>query len=612
MTLTNLVSFGRCIFCRILFALFMMIFFQDSHNLILVFLCSFIATSYFHCANSTTNMWSSPNVSHSVVIGYFILESSFYLWFHYRLLPWTNRQMPTQEYRGYGRNRHKLFVRILKRLERTFRWTHDEHSIQHISASSHKHFLFEFHSFLCQFFLHKTPGTGPKKFISTFAYNKKNPSTEKILKKGDFDELAAWAFFGKSYQDLKNDNSWEIEEHKKLFEHLEEQYGIAFQPGQTPSDYLKPCLLSLDPVTPSYKPLFVYMFTILLNFISGITLRLNGFRFHKTDSGIGYWIRNSDTNSTSAQDHDGTPFLFFHGISPGGYALYLPMLFFGILSKNRPILLIENPSITCTLNFFDVPTEQDTVNGIKQAIHTHFGSETKVTLCGHSFGSCQMTWLVHAIPDRIHRFILIDPVTILLSNGETMVNFLYKRFCTLNNYSFHDNETEREIDGDCDEVAKVSPLSCSSSIATSSSKLSNRSNEELLGHSEHDRRSRRNHSSIMQSSASTEIGIEYYLRRHFSWYNSELWLEDIPKHIQIIIFLSGKDEIINPFKVKREIEIQNKIRNSYFYSPFEVNENESESSSLIELVYWNSDGHGTCVYSPRNWKEIKNYTCSLR
>lgn len=52
--------------------------------------------------------------------------------------------------------------------------------------------------------------------------------------------------------------------------------------------------------------------------------------------------------------------------------------------------------------------------------------------------------------------------------------------------------------------------------------------------------------------ASSELFTKYYLRRHFAWYNSELWLDDV--ECLLIVCLSEQDDIVNAGKVKREIE----------------------------------------------------------
>ena len=132
-------------------------------------------------------------------------------------------------------------------------------------------------------------------------------------------------------------------------------------------------------------------------------------------------------------------------------------------------------------------------------------TDTPIAVCGHSFGSCVISWLFYhgssQLQKQIQLCVLQDPVTILLSDPNVMNNFLYSH--------------------------KV--LCC------------------------------------IRMFASSELFTEYYLRHHFSWYNSELWLDEIlpgslSKHDDgkirhVIVGLSECDEIVDAPKVKRHIDL---------------------------------------------------------
>jgi hypothetical protein len=83
--------------------------------------------------------------------------------------------------------------------------------------------------------------------------------------------------------------------------------------------------------------------------------------------------------------------------------------------------------------------------------------------------------------------------------------------------------------------------------------------------------------------ASSELFTEYYLRRHFSWYNSELWLGSVTD-CELLVCLAEKDEIVNAGKVKREVERHSSGR----------------------LIFWTGAGHADCVTSPSKWKQVMN------
>ena len=516
-------------------------------------------------------------VGKSTVAAFILLcsEILFYIVFRFHLLPWANNKKFPQNYRGYGRDRHKLFVRIVKRLYRTFKYD----DIRFGNSDFVNNQIDNCISIKKQHTLEKDEkdekfASIVNAFFRNFFYDKYHTSRvttrhdlydsdkNEFLKKGDFDKLLAWAFFEKNVENL---DSWELDEIDKMNQFLDESYGFSFKPGY--SQNIVPCRLSIDPVLGTYKPLLVYLILIAINLMGMIILFACGFRLYTTSTNIRYWFRPTTKSDLSKMKNkfgnhsnlDNYPFLFFHGISPGGYTMYLPFLLYGILDNDRPIFLFETFSITCTLQFplFQSSSENETIIAVKEAINNHIGANTKIILCGHSFGSCQITWLVHAIPNRIHKMMLVDPVTILLSNADVMVNFLYGHL-----YHFRHIQT-----------------------------LSTTTKFEI--------KSKRSRHIV-----SSELGIQYYLRKHFSWYNSELWLEDIPNNVEVIIFLSGQDDIINACDVKKEIQISIQTRKKAFEMSIDTDENKCKYPNL-KLVYWPMDGHGDCILSPKRWAEIK-------
>ena len=89
--------------------------------------------------------------------------------------------------------------------------------------------------------------------------------------------------------------------------------------------------------------------------------------------------------------------------------------------------------------------------------------------------------------------------------------------------------------------------------------------------------------------AASELYTEHYLRRHFSWYNSELWLEDVPAHVHVLVALSEHDEIVNAPKVKQQLDICN----------------AGHEDQHCRVIYWEHVGHADCVTSLSKWKEIR-------
>eukprot|EP00529_Nitzschia_sp_RCC80_P011548 CAMPEP_0113458622 /NCGR_PEP_ID=MMETSP0014_2-20120614/10018_1 /TAXON_ID=2857 /ORGANISM="Nitzschia sp." /LENGTH=636 /DNA_ID=CAMNT_0000350153 /DNA_START=480 /DNA_END=2387 /DNA_ORIENTATION=- /assembly_acc=CAM_ASM_000159 len=399
-----------------------------------------------------------------------------------------------------------------------------------------------------------------------------------ILYRQDMDEFFSWAFFGKFHDKLSREESEELE---RIYDEIEKQHpDLTFPPkpphvhqttdnNTTTADVVcKARRMTLEPMRAMYRPLSVYLGVGCLKIAAGLVLRYHGFQRITTESGLIAWYRPASSSvspspSSSAANKDRTessrlPLLFFHGIAPGGFALYLPLLLKGFATEtDRPVFLFENKSISCAIDFHPL-TEERTVDGVIECLEKCGMANTDISLMGHSFGSCTIAWLVAAalsssksssssqrrkrqFTNSIKQIVLIDPVAILLSEPDVMVNFLYSN--------------------DIDKI---------------------------------------------KIAASSELFTEWYLRRNFSWYNSELHLDDVSKlnkdddigsndgdsssssrsGCEVLVALSENDEIINATKVKQEIERHGEV--------------------VSDLIYWTGVGHGAAVPSPSRWKEVKD------
>jgi len=407
------------------------------------------------------------------------------------------------------------------------------------------------------------------------------------LAKENTDQFFAWAFFGKHLEDMTVTEQTELNRcyeeirlllqlvfypRKKKMKKLDYEKSNVPSPSTVPLKVYSPRRLTLEDVDPIHRPLLVYILVAFVKVLGGSYLRWIGFqRMVSKQTGLVAWYRPARTKMTrttktmgssgssneSCSSHSTVstplmPLLFFHGIAPGGLILYLPMVLKGLLgssssisssseriSNQRDCFLFENHSISCTLRFSAL-TEDQTVVGVQEIVETALGPDNKqgLTVVGHSFGSCPLTWLLHSrqteFRHRIRQLVLIDPVTILLSEPDVMINFLYAR--TVNH---------------------------------------------------------------IRMVASSELFTEYYLRRHFAWYNSELWLEDLCRllqpNAQILVCLSEHDEILNAPKVKKQIDryVQQQIASSV------------STVFPLRVLYWTHVGHANCVSSPQKWKEMQ-------
>lgn len=460
------------------------------------------------------------------------IELSFYACYRWYLLPraqiLTQRGSPYRDYPCPVEDRVKLVKRICRRLERQ------------AVEQPHHNFRKRFSDFMLAWFrptdaiANAPPGLRAASFNSSSSaeassdeewyedscISKTTRWSIAGLKKAEADDFFAWAFFGKDTNDLEPSEQVGLE---KIYRELVRDYGLTFEPGR--GGLLEGRRLTLDPVQAVHRPLLAYAIIHGLERIGNVLLRLNGFERHTAKTGLVYWHR------TGSEPDKRLPLLFFHGIAPAGKTFYLPLCLLGLGDRQRNMYLFENRGISSSYLTFDVLSDDDTVAGIEEALHIHGDEARPISLCGHSFGSCPMTWLLHSsLRDNIQQFILIDPVTILLSEPDVMVNFLYARL-------------------------------------DAGSKFVN------------------NHLAGIRFVGS-ELFTEYYLRRNFAWYNSELWLDDVPKSVRILVCLSEKDQILSAPNVKREVE--------------------SHSWKDLELVYWEGVDHADCITNPRTWPQLRD------
>ena len=347
---------------------------------------------------------------------YAAAEAVFWALFHFHILPTCNIPAEPQDYRGYGKQRHLLMLRIIERIERTCRATDTP-------------FLPAFTCYINEWFHHDGPRSGDEL---------------EMPRKENMDELFSYAFFGQFPNQLE---PWMQTELQLIYDMLESRYNLTFSPGINSN--LRSMRLSLDPLEPAYRPLLIYILFASVQLCANLFLRVAGFRFYTTSNGLRYWYRPqknalqrhvstkwnargrvsvSDTEPTNMHTDSQLPLLFFHGIAPGGVALYLPMLLCGLGKGGRPIMLFENPAISFQL-CLRAHTEQETVAGVWEAVNARLGPKTGVSIVGHSFGSCQLTWLLHSKNAcRIQQVVLVDPVSVLLTEVRRGIGRLYVIF----------------------------------------------------------------------------------------------------------------------------------------------------------------------------------------
>lgn len=451
---------------------------------------------------------------------YLAVEVVFCIAFFAYMIPRANRILEPLPYRDYNRERCRLLLRILKRIEESCEITKKDVKKTIVRFLS-EWFHVTRNPSLGPEASSEFPGLSPSQSMSPESSDYDDDDDDEIssdeticLYKEDIDEFFAWAFFGKAHSSLLR---WESVELRRIYKELKKRHNLTF-PSSKPTEreiryHRKPRCMTLEPLNALYRPLVVYLMVYGMKILGAIFLYSQGFSRCVSKSGLVAWHRPAANPSNSF-----LPLLFFHGIAPGGFTLYLPMILYGLaIEKDRPVFLFENRAISCAIDFSPL-TEQQTVEGVIEILERFDSLQSELSLVGHSFGSCTVTWLLASkrLPN-LKQVVLLDPVSILLSEPDVMVNFLYTR--------------------EMDKIRMV---------------------------------------------ASSELFIEYYLRRHFAWYNSELWLEDI--NCEFLVCLAETDKIINARKVKEEIQ---------------------RHSSNDDFIFWENVGHGDCIASPEKWKQIK-------
>jgi pimeloyl-ACP methyl ester carboxylesterase len=518
-------------------------------------------------SDSASSYWSLTPI---LLACYLLVEIGFYFLFHYYLIPRANERTPPSPFRDYGNDRHKLLLRILHRIEWMCEKT-DRNVRQFITK-----FLLEcFHPVIVESSsssLKKSSSSPPPPLqqassesmssslpgtpseTSSLGGNEDDTATERSesgtttpnngnastgtdtnsnnkelwvipgLGRDDADEFFCWAFFGKVKKDMV---PWELVELQECYDEMQKRLGLTFAPASDCGWKLEPRRLTLEDVNPLHRPLLVYIIVLAIKMAAGLFLRAVGYqRIVSKKTGVTGWYRPAKDGASAKL----LPMIFFHGIAPAGLVLYLPMVLLGLATDGRAVFLFENDSISCNISF-EALTEESTVEGVTELLDRYLDPDTELSLVGHSFGSCQLTWLLHApaLRHRIRQFVLMDPVTILLSDPDVMVNFLYT-----------------------DSVSKIRMV------------------------------------------AASELFTEYYLRRHFAYYNCELWLEDLPETTAVLVALSEQDEIVNSPKVLQEIQMHS-----------EDHLETKEDRDRLQVIYWEKVGHASCVSSPVKWKELK-------
>jgi pimeloyl-ACP methyl ester carboxylesterase len=166
-----------------------------------------------------------------------------------------------------------------------------------------------------------------------------------------------------------------------------------------------------------------------------------------------------------------------------------------LIESNRTVIIIELPHVSTLLpvvyqSFIEqINSPRQVAEAIRDILNAH--DIESATFVGHSLGSTVLSWAVKFIPDMVQKAVFIDPVCFLLHHADVAYNFVYR--------------VPRSVD-----------------------------------------------QLIIHYFASREMNTAWFLGRGFVWYDNVLFEADIPKHVDVSIFLSEKDCIVPVQMVSEE------------------------------------------------------------
>jgi len=191
-----------------------------------------------------------------------------------------------------------------------------------------------------------------------------------------------------------------------------------------------------------------------------------------------------------------------------------------VLGNSRDVILINYDGIKIGSLSTNIADPFSLSKNVINILDSH--NITMVSLFGHSWGTILSGWILKTIPERIHHITLIDPVAISIFLPPSAYTILYKP-----------------------------PQTCVDYLITY----------------------------LIRN----DLTISYNLHRHFEWYNTIMFLDEIPNNIGMVIGLGLCDELIAG---DATIELIDKCVNTRNTIP--------ESASVKKLV-WDTYIHNQSI-----------------
>ena len=392
----------------------------------------------------------------------------------------------------------------------------------------------------------------------------------------NYNSFIAWAVYCSEFKDLTEEEKIEV---INLREEASKRLKTTIKEGYNPkATHAK---ITLEPTRFIHQPLCIYLFIILLEIYTRITLRRMGFK-RLNLSGVMYWIRDrkyrnrgrnlevekniNKLSKPSDENFKQPPILILHGICTG-WAYYQKLI--EALGGDRTVILVDYEIIKIGIlpSFYYVnPLEFNhiiqnilNIHGIPKVVSLEIYNifcflyyycycyiTLQISLIGHSWGTCNASWILRMSPEIVSQVVLIDPACLTLVLPDSLYCLLYKPPTSIADY-------------------------------------------------------------LLCYFVRYGINLSYTLHNNFDWYNSAFSLEDLSNHIGIVVGVAEKDFLINS---KVVVEMVEKLKNTR-ESMRKVKNNQDDSASIsknhigpIKFIEWLNVTHGESILSNDKMDQI--------
>lgn len=261
------------------------------------------------------------------------------------------------------------------------------------------------------------------------AWLEKKPSKARVT------NFVAWSMF----------NTLELDEAQHA-----DAYSIASRLEVALGEPLAPCrrqssssscaetmMYTLEELSPSHRPLLMYLAIHTAQLLLGLLLRALGFRLHSID-GLRYWARPSSSAAAGV-----VPVVFMHGLL--GLLPYVLTLLQLTRHQRGAVLLpiCEDSSLFAWSILVDNADSRSSraqrrLGAIRAMVAAHCGTAAspRASFFAHSFGTATLAALVKTDPDLVRGAVFSDPICFELHSGHVLRNFLYPQRCPSGVYRF--------------------------------------------------------------------------------------------------------------------------------------------------------------------------------